>query len=155
MRVCVKIYPPTARYISWAPYVGLIGLVTGEITETSCYSGLWLLIFNFVPFQEDPVNDHGTSNHSPVSRGSKQSDSALRNEMRELKDQVNRMQSELRQYAVAVDLLHAELLCSICLEKKRDTAFHCGHTACSKCSKDLKNCHLCRDPIVAKIKLFV
>jgi E3 ubiquitin-protein ligase mind-bomb len=32
--------------------------------------------------------------------------------------------------------------CSICMERKRNVAFLCGHSACSKCAETLKTCHM-------------
>ena len=47
------------------------------------------------------------------------------------------------------------LMCSICNSKKIDCCFNCGHCACSFCAANLKNCHLCRAEISAKIKMFL
>lgn len=44
--------------------------------------------------------------------------------------------------------------CSICMERRRNVAFLCGHGACSKCSETLKTCHMCRKTIVKKINLY-
>ena len=46
------------------------------------------------------------------------------------------------------------IMCSICMERKRDMAFLCGHTVCSICGENLKNCHMCRKPITKKIVLY-
>lgn len=32
--------------------------------------------------------------------------------------------------------------CGICMERKRNVAFLCGHSACSKCAETLKTCHM-------------
>lgn len=32
--------------------------------------------------------------------------------------------------------------CSICMERRRNVAFLCGHSACSKCAETLKTCHM-------------
>ncbi|XP_038075224.1 E3 ubiquitin-protein ligase MIB2-like isoform X1 [Patiria miniata] len=45
-------------------------------------------------------------------------------------------------------------LCNICMERKKDTAFLCGHSTCKKCAKPLKQCPICRKPITKKIALF-
>lgn len=47
-------------------------------------------------------------------------------------------------------------LCNICLERRKDTAFLCGHQACSLCAEELPNnlCHICRKPIERKIPLY-
>lgn len=44
--------------------------------------------------------------------------------------------------------------CSICMERKRNVAFLCGHGACEKCSQTLKICHMCRKTITRKINLY-
>jgi len=44
--------------------------------------------------------------------------------------------------------------CSICMERSRNVAFLCGHTACSNCAQPLKTCHICRKPITKKINLY-
>lgn len=44
--------------------------------------------------------------------------------------------------------------CSICLERRRNVAFLCGHLACSKCAETLKTCHMCRKTISKKINLY-
>ncbi|CAF1300358.1 unnamed protein product [Adineta ricciae] len=44
--------------------------------------------------------------------------------------------------------------CSICMERARNVAFLCGHTACSNCAHPLKTCHICRKPITKKINLY-
>lgn len=32
--------------------------------------------------------------------------------------------------------------CSICMERRRNVAFLCGHSACSECAQTLKTCHM-------------
>lgn len=44
--------------------------------------------------------------------------------------------------------------CSICMERRRNVAFLCGHGACSKCADTLKTCHMCRKTIAKKINLY-
>ncbi|XP_055709949.1 E3 ubiquitin-protein ligase MIB2 isoform X2 [Phlebotomus papatasi] len=44
--------------------------------------------------------------------------------------------------------------CSICMERRRNVAFLCGHGACSKCADTLKTCHMCRKTILKKINLY-
>ncbi|XP_075213933.1 E3 ubiquitin-protein ligase mind bomb 2 [Lycorma delicatula] len=44
--------------------------------------------------------------------------------------------------------------CSICMERKRNVAFLCGHGACDKCSHTLRICHMCRKTITKKINLY-
>lgn len=44
--------------------------------------------------------------------------------------------------------------CSICMERRRNVAFLCGHGACITCAQTLKICHMCRKPITKKINLY-
>ncbi|XP_058121212.1 E3 ubiquitin-protein ligase MIB2 [Anopheles ziemanni] len=44
--------------------------------------------------------------------------------------------------------------CSICMERRRNVAFLCGHGSCSKCAETLKICHMCRKAITKKINLY-
>ncbi|XP_068753853.1 E3 ubiquitin-protein ligase MIB2-like [Montipora capricornis] len=45
-------------------------------------------------------------------------------------------------------------MCAICLEKRRNVAFMCGHGTCATCSTSLEICPMCRKPIDKKITLF-
>ncbi|XP_049843761.1 E3 ubiquitin-protein ligase MIB2 [Schistocerca gregaria] len=44
--------------------------------------------------------------------------------------------------------------CSICMERRRNVAFLCGHGACAPCSATLRTCHMCRKTITRKINLY-
>jgi len=44
--------------------------------------------------------------------------------------------------------------CSICMERRRNVAFMCGHGACERCADALTTCHMCRMPIKQKINLY-
>lgn len=44
--------------------------------------------------------------------------------------------------------------CSICMERKRNMVFLCGHGTCSKCADTLKTCHMCRKTITKKIPIY-
>lgn len=44
--------------------------------------------------------------------------------------------------------------CSICMEKKRNVVFLCGHGTCAKCADTLKTCHMCRKTITKKIPIY-
>ena len=63
--------------------------------------------------------------------------------------------------AVAADLLtrirelEEAQTCSICMERKKETAFQCGHVVCQPCSLALTICHICRQAITKRIKIFV
>lgn len=45
--------------------------------------------------------------------------------------------------------------CGICMERRRNVVFLCGHSACDKCSAELTVCHMCRTTIANKIHLYV
>lgn len=44
--------------------------------------------------------------------------------------------------------------CSICMERRRNVAFLCGHGACAVCAQTLRTCHMCRKAIAKKIYLY-
>ncbi|XP_043219139.1 E3 ubiquitin-protein ligase MIB2-like [Amphibalanus amphitrite] len=44
--------------------------------------------------------------------------------------------------------------CSICMERRRNVVFLCGHGACAVCAHALQNCHMCRKPITQKINIY-
>jgi hypothetical protein len=46
-------------------------------------------------------------------------------------------------------------VCTICMERKKDTAFLCGHMVCHVCGESLRNCHMCRRVISKKIPIFM
>ena len=53
------------------------------------------------------------------------------------------------------DNLEDQMMCTICMERHKDVAFEgCGHQACQQCSNVLDTCHMCRQPIQKKIKLY-
>jgi len=45
--------------------------------------------------------------------------------------------------------------CPICLSNRRNTALGCGHLCCSRCAGEIGTCHICREPITARIKLYL
>ncbi|KAG5886403.1 hypothetical protein JTB14_030762 [Gonioctena quinquepunctata] len=44
--------------------------------------------------------------------------------------------------------------CGICMERKRNVVFLCGHSTCSRCADTLKICHMCRKTITKKIPIY-
>lgn len=44
--------------------------------------------------------------------------------------------------------------CTICMERRKNVVFLCGHSACDKCSAELITCHMCRRAIVKKINVY-
>jgi len=62
----------------------------------------------------------------------------------------------VRELETKVQELEDGQSCSICMERSRNVAFLCGHTACSTCAQPLKTFHICRKPITKKNKsLFI
>ncbi|KAK4253582.1 hypothetical protein QN277_010236 [Acacia crassicarpa] len=49
----------------------------------------------------------------------------------------------------------ADKACAICLTNEKDIAFGCGHMACEDCMLTISNCHICREPITSRLKLFL
>jgi len=45
--------------------------------------------------------------------------------------------------------------CQICLENAKSIAFDCGHTTCEECSKQIRECPVCRKFIQKRLKLFL
>ncbi|XP_050049447.1 uncharacterized protein [Dermacentor andersoni] len=45
------------------------------------------------------------------------------------------------------------LTCAICMNRRRNMAFMCGHGSCSRCAAQIDICHICRRPIDKKIRL--
>ncbi|CAH1175954.1 unnamed protein product [Phaedon cochleariae] len=44
--------------------------------------------------------------------------------------------------------------CSICMERKKNVVFLCGHSTCARCADTLKICHMCRKTITKKIPIY-
>ncbi|XP_040581824.1 E3 ubiquitin-protein ligase MIB2 isoform X1 [Lepeophtheirus salmonis] len=47
-----------------------------------------------------------------------------------------------------------QFLCTICMERKKNVAFQCGHSACEICVETLRSCHMCRGPVDRRINLY-
>ncbi|XP_033337501.2 E3 ubiquitin-protein ligase mind bomb 2 isoform X2 [Megalopta genalis] len=60
----------------------------------------------------------------------------------------------LRYLETRVADLEEANMCSICMERRRNVAFLCGHGACEHCANPLKTCHMCRKVITKKINLY-
>ncbi|XP_022777727.1 E3 ubiquitin-protein ligase MIB2-like [Stylophora pistillata] len=50
--------------------------------------------------------------------------------------------------------LEESVVCCICVERKKDVIFRCGHGACQFCAEQLSVCHICQKPIEMKIQMF-
>lgn len=46
------------------------------------------------------------------------------------------------------------LLCAVCMERKKDLVFKCGHAVCKTCSENLQFCPMCRKAITLRIPLY-
>ncbi|KAE9620835.1 putative transcription factor C2H2 family [Lupinus albus] len=47
-----------------------------------------------------------------------------------------------------------QMVCAICLTNAKDLAFGCGHMACRDCGAKLSNCHICRERITNRLRVF-
>ncbi|XP_066603887.1 E3 ubiquitin-protein ligase MIB2 isoform X2 [Prorops nasuta] len=71
------------------------------------------------------------------------------------KDQEKEKELErLRYLETRIADLEEANMCSICMERRRNVAFLCGHGACEHCAAPLKTCHMCRKQITKKINLY-
>lgn len=57
--------------------------------------------------------------------------------------------------ARAVENQQFEFKCSICNDKLIDCCLGCGHCACLSCAAKLINCHMCREKISLRTKMFL
>lgn len=48
----------------------------------------------------------------------------------------------------------SEMVCPICLTNAKDLAFGCGHMTCRDCGARLSNCHICRQPIRSRLRVY-
>ncbi|KAK0073502.1 hypothetical protein PV325_009619 [Microctonus aethiopoides] len=86
-------------------------------------------------------------------------DEILPNEDVSIKDEQSEREKDkdlerLRYLETRVADLEEANMCSICMERRRNVAFLCGHGACEHCSAPLKTCHMCRKSITKKINLY-
>ncbi|GBF92507.1 hypothetical protein Rsub_04611 [Raphidocelis subcapitata] len=45
-------------------------------------------------------------------------------------------------------------LCTVCMERRKELVFDCGHTLCVECGEALPMCPFCRKDVTARIRLF-
>ncbi len=50
--------------------------------------------------------------------------------------------------------LENELSCKICMERRKEVVFLCGHGSCRPCSESLAACHLCRGSVAKIVHLY-
>ncbi|XP_013397887.1 E3 ubiquitin-protein ligase MIB2 isoform X2 [Lingula anatina] len=63
-------------------------------------------------------------------------------------------ESKFQELQAKMQEMEDTVMCSICLDRKKDLVFLCGHSACHICAQPLRNCHMCRKPITKRINLF-
>ncbi|XP_011707059.1 PREDICTED: E3 ubiquitin-protein ligase mib1-like [Wasmannia auropunctata] len=60
----------------------------------------------------------------------------------------------LRYLGTKITDFEKEIICNICVERRRIVVFLCGHGACEHCTALLKICHICHKTITKKINLY-
>jgi len=58
-----------------------------------------------------------------------------------------REQERLKILEAKMQELEDQILCPICMERKRNMSFQCGHSGCEQCITPLDKCHICRKPV--------
>ncbi len=61
---------------------------------------------------------------------------------------------KVRELEAKVRDLEDQCLCLICMERRRNVVFLCGHGSCAECSETLRSCHMCRGEVSKKIYLY-
>jgi hypothetical protein len=72
---------------------------------------------------------------------------AMACELKQLKEKHEAIEREREAMRDAV-------LCVVCLDGLKDTALSCGHQACARCAKALELCHICRQKITVRTRLY-
>lgn len=72
-----------------------------------------------------------------------------RRSQRDMQREVQREIEQEREHIV-----RGARLCEICLDKPKDVALVCGHQACAVCAEELANCHICRQLITVRMKVY-
>ncbi|XP_014603514.1 PREDICTED: E3 ubiquitin-protein ligase MIB2 [Polistes canadensis] len=78
----------------------------------------------------------------------------IKEDKRDDEKEKERHLERLRYLETRVADLEEANMCSICMERRRNVAFLCGHGACEHCAAPLKTCHMCRKTITKKINLY-
>ncbi|XP_034951738.1 E3 ubiquitin-protein ligase MIB2 [Chelonus insularis] len=95
-----------------------------------------------------------TKRDSPVKAEERlQSDEVTKKEEKKEREKDKDLE-RLRYLETRVADLEEANMCSICMERRRNVAFLCGHGACEHCAAPLKTCHMCRKTITKKINLY-
>ena len=70
-------------------------------------------------------------------------------------EEVKSMRSlKLHDLEAKVQDLEQVTLCLICMERRKNVAFLCGHGTCLQCAETLSCCHMCRGSVAQKINLY-
>ena len=95
------------------------------------------------PRPESSVTSTSSQCSEAAAGGNKQDDEVI--SLRTLK--LHDLEAKVQDFELAY-------LCSICMERRKNVAFLCGHGTCTSCVETLKSCHMCRGPISHKINLY-
>jgi len=49
---------------------------------------------------------------------------------------------------------HLQSLCQVCMDRRKNCVFLCGHGTCQLCADKMSECPICRKPVGKKIILF-
>uniref|UniRef100_A0A0M3I4I9 RING-type domain-containing protein n=1 Tax=Ascaris lumbricoides TaxID=6252 RepID=A0A0M3I4I9_ASCLU len=62
----------------------------------------------------------------------------------------------IRELQKRLEQLELEIFCAICMDQRCSIVFQCGHKACIECASPtrLKLCHICREPITRRTRIF-
>lgn len=126
------------------------------ILITKLFSICWnKSIYSVISLSDDPT---AIPNIPTVKTDKKITDVSLDYKIREDKRDEDKEKEKhlerLRYLETRVADLEEANMCSICMERRRNVAFLCGHGACEHCAAPLKTCHMCRKTITKKINLY-
>jgi len=79
---------------------------------------------------------------------------AIQEKLTDTGNALNLSKNDFSKLLNKIQALEEAQICSICMERKKDTAFQCGHIACSTCAMPLKACHICREKVLKKFKIY-
>ncbi|XP_063987634.1 E3 ubiquitin-protein ligase MIB2 [Diachasmimorpha longicaudata] len=104
---------------------------------------------------EEMMNDVGSSTrHENQGEASELAEEEATEKGESKEREHDKNLERLRYLETRVADLEEANMCSICMERRRNVVFLCGHGACERCSAPLKTCHMCRKTITKKINLY-
>ena len=109
-----------------------------------------------ITFLSNKRKDHLSGLNRSVTK-KKEEITELKNQAKEKNRLIQNQQNELAKINKAMKLKTQNFIeCQICLENctQITVVFNCGHFCCSICAESLKSCHMCRNKIVSKVKLY-